>query len=684
MKHIVFNLLIAALVVSCSSGASANNSTPSNTKGICQNQACNFSYALRGGANSLIGIPTGISWGPQAQPIAFDPSLANYLTDSQWQQNRILAAINYWVSQKVNYCHHHVPTWWPAQGSGFYTPGEICSNNGNIYPTNPLTGQESMIRWNYSGIGAESQNAWYQHDGVYGNYVAGLDCSDFSALIYNFGLSQLFTSDVSLQSGQVEPNTAPSMSNFKDNQGLDLVGLPSAGQLVCADGTLATTNGTSNDPLACNNHGGYISVFNNSGQYESQAITDTMLNNLKPGDLVYISGDAAVSKQVTHVVVWTGQKIGQSTLISESQIAPQSDADLVHTNPQLCISTGESATWRAQNNQGNWIIADSHYQGPDFRAFTQCFYRTQVWGVRRVIGASQNMRPQVLSSKINTQSLNFENNPQTKSMMRVNVGGGIGAKVVFDTGSPMLVIESSYVGVNAIKTGVIESYGYISGPTFVGEIFLTPVTYDGNNYLSTNYAPVLVVPDGTFQNPDVNGVMGMGMSNQISTRLYLPYPQNQSFLINRNFTPLFGFAESSVYFGVLNGSVTSFSSYQMEQESCGTSSSLINTYESYISNNVCYNSSNIPVTYTINSSPVTIGALFDTGSTVTDIWTSSCNSFDLGSEAVLPWANNMLISTTSPASCYVSPAGQKSNLGIDVFAGHVVYYNQSNGLFGIK
>lgn len=406
-----------------------------------------------------------------------------------------------------------------------------------------------------------------------------------------------------------------------------------------------------------------------------------MLNALQPGDLLYIAGNAAESALVTHVVLWTGQKIGQSTLIKESQIAPQSDADLVNSNPQLCIKTGANATWRYQNNLGNWIIADSHYQGPDFRAFTQCFYRTQVWGVRRVIGAKQNLRPNIVRTDIKTASVNYERDQATKSMLQINVGGGKYAPVVFDTGSPFTVIESPYLGPNSIPTGLTESFSYLTGPVLDAKVYFAPIIYGNNNYLATNFTPVLVVPAGTFSSPDVGGVLGMGMYNNVSSRLYLPTPQNQGFVINRNPNNLDEFVESSVYFGNLTESTAAFYSYQMATITCP----VLNwgAFESYLGTNQCYASNQIPALYTINSAPMQINALFDTGSTVTDVWQPSCSVFSIESTFVLPWANNMVLKVTTPANCIASGLSPRSNAGIDAFESHIVYYNQTNGIFAI-
>lgn len=69
-------------------------------------------------------------------------------------------------------------------------------------------------------------------------------------------------------------------------------------------------------------------------------------------------------------------------------IAPETDQDVYGVNANECGTIGNPAWWSVANNLGNWIITDSHYQGPDFRASTNCFYRNQVWGVRRVLGAN--------------------------------------------------------------------------------------------------------------------------------------------------------------------------------------------------------------------------------------------------------------------------------------------------------
>lgn len=114
-----------------------------------------------------------------------------------------------------------------------------------------------------------------------------------SNLILNYAYAESihFTSDVSMQAGQSANELAlgPNTTGFIDSAESDILGLYSAGNLVCADGTLAPPRGIANS-TSCNGHGGYISVFDSSGAYVPNSITNSMLNNLQPGDLLYIAG----------------------------------------------------------------------------------------------------------------------------------------------------------------------------------------------------------------------------------------------------------------------------------------------------------------------------------------------------------------------------------------------------------
>lgn len=390
----ILGLSLAFVLASCDSGSRSGANNNSNiVPAFCMQNQDSFTQV-----NTLypfIGTPTGESWGPNLANLPFPSNLSickNYLT---WNQGRVLAATLHWVSQKVNYCHHHVPTWMPTDKDAY----NACESS-----VNELSSPAGIIRWNYSGVSPESNNDWYILDNAkgygVGNYGYGLDCSDYSKLIYAYAESINFTSAVALQAGQstAESGFAPNMPGFRDDTDPDINGDAAAGQLVCADGTVAPRGTITTVTMnGCTGHGGFISVFATNGSYVSNGITDNMLNNLQPGDLLYVAGcgsdeSAAQDKDcnynpsqaVTHVVIWTGEKVGLSSWITNSMLAPETDKDVYGSKHQQCAGQW----WSAANNMGNWIITDSHYQGPDYRAFTNCFYRNQIWGVRRVLVAS--------------------------------------------------------------------------------------------------------------------------------------------------------------------------------------------------------------------------------------------------------------------------------------------------------
>ncbi|MDI1352824.1 MAG: hypothetical protein PSV35_08710, partial [bacterium] len=73
---------------------------------------------------------------------------------------------------------------------------------------------------------------------------------------------------------------------------------------------------------------------------------------------------------VTHVVIWTGKQVGLGAIDNNpAQIAPNG----------LC----PEQSWLP--HIGDWVIIDSHYQGPDYRVITPCFYLNNLWGIRRII-----------------------------------------------------------------------------------------------------------------------------------------------------------------------------------------------------------------------------------------------------------------------------------------------------------
>ena len=390
----------------------ATHILPGPISSSCANNINNFNYELTQTFDSTTIDPMTIeSWGPARNQLLLsssNPNLTgcvttdiNNTTNISWMRQRLLAAENFWIGQKLNYCHHHVPDFaTPAISNG--TPraqiavkdGGYCSNAVNIMPGSRYYGQP--VRWNYSGTGSETQQNWINN-----NYMwYGVDCSDFTSFAYNFSFGFQFNSDTGYQAGQAtggaQDNLLPNTQTAGDTLQIPTYVSPTtdpAGVLVCKDGTVETRSGLATDycgsgpggPVPSNN--GYFSVFLNAQPATTDPtfpvptpsnVTANMLNLLKPGDLIFLgfhpgsssgSGNNP-SSVVTHVVTWTGKKVGYGANdINPSQIAPES----------ICPNN-----WQPQI--GDWVIIDSHYQGPDYRVFTNCFYQNNIWGVRRVIG----------------------------------------------------------------------------------------------------------------------------------------------------------------------------------------------------------------------------------------------------------------------------------------------------------
>lgn len=326
---------------------------------FCQKNTINFDDQLQQNFSS----PRQINgWGPTRAPLQLSPQQLSCLKTAglDWQRQRILAAADYWIKQKLNYCHHYLPN--------FQTPirnrnakanqGGYCSAASNINPNSIYFKQKS--RWNYDGKGVETLDNWIGNAMWY-----GMDCSNYTTFLYNFAFGTVFGSQINDQAGQ-NSNQQPISPN-QQNANLILDNPKAAGRLVCRDNSLE-------DNHSCSSHGGYLSVFDNEGIKHPGSIQSADLASipLQPGDLLFIAASGKNALQplsVTHVVMWTGKRVGYgSNDIAPEQIAPNS----------LCPKE-----WLPKI--GDWVIADSHYQGPDYRILTPCFYLNNLWGVRRVI-----------------------------------------------------------------------------------------------------------------------------------------------------------------------------------------------------------------------------------------------------------------------------------------------------------
>lgn len=327
---------------------------------FCQHNSANFDHELAYPFNSNRFVD---GWGPKPKQLPLPLSLAPCMNDLDWQRKRIVAAADYWIKQKLNYCHHYLPNYITPINQRYrqVNQGGYCSSALDIMPNSVFYDQK--VRWNYTNKGLETKENWINQ-----TMWQGLDCSNYTAFIYNFAFGYRFSSNVKWQSGQRKDG---SQKNLSPNQqsGNNLLDNPrAAGRLVCADNTLEQGH-------SCHGHGGYLSAIDSQGKKHRGSInaSDLAALPLYPGDLLFISAtkkNALNPSLVTHVVMWIGKQVGYGPNdIPPSQIAPNSICPQEIWMPQI----------------GDWVIADSHYQGPDYRVLTPCFYLNNLWGIRRVI-----------------------------------------------------------------------------------------------------------------------------------------------------------------------------------------------------------------------------------------------------------------------------------------------------------
>ncbi len=351
----------------------------------CNSNVANFNYELLQNFDDPTSFTPG--WGPARNPLPLSPAnpdLTNCPTTAgvTWMRQRVIAAAAFWISQKLNYCHHYNPDYaTPANlRDAAGTAGGYCNPAVDTMPGSVYYGQQA--RWNYSGQGSETLSSWVNNNHMW----YGMDCSNTTSFIYNFSfgtnatLGIPFDSKTNYQAGQIfgtsQDNLSPNQQ-VNGNPALTLNNPNAAGLLVCADGT---TDPDPSAPSMCTGHGGYLSGINSSGTFTKSVTVAQVAQVLQPGDLLYIAGtgpdphpnpDGSTS-MVTHVIMWIGKQVGYGPNdINPSLIAP---------NDSPCA---DPSLW--QPKVGDWVIADSHYQGYDYRILISCFYLNDLWGVRRVI-----------------------------------------------------------------------------------------------------------------------------------------------------------------------------------------------------------------------------------------------------------------------------------------------------------
>jgi hypothetical protein len=321
-------------------------------------------------------------------------------------QQRVVDTARYITTLKFNYCHHHIPyEEAPSLQQQNNNDGKHCSGADNIYPGSLTFGKEA--RWNYVVQDGDKVNyTSINDDGIISTSTVpasasdlqslindsetdwqnkgmwyGIDCSDFTLLVYNYALGNRFSPDISEQAGQqlrLSGNSELNVTSVAQDPQYDAFG-----EFLCSNGEIAQKGNCSNGSL--------ISTWLTSKKNE-KAITPNILNQLEPGDLLYIAADKD-SALVTHTVIWSGLKIGGG--------ADDIPAKLIAPNG-ICKLKND---WGPV--AGDWVIMDSTYQGPDLRKYMpDCFYGPSIWAAKRIIniGTSTNQYPY---TSINNVLINY-------------------------------------------------------------------------------------------------------------------------------------------------------------------------------------------------------------------------------------------------------------------------------------
>ncbi|MBN9527891.1 MAG: hypothetical protein J0H82_16905 [Alphaproteobacteria bacterium] len=267
-----------------------------------------------------------LSWGPS--PLVYPTvSIPTGCDPTTWQQKRILAAASLIVQQQFNYCHHYIPAW-DSKGLLFGGQASYCYSG-----TNSSAG---------AGASAVSANQATQ---------MGVDCSNFSAFLYNFAFGGIrFTGDVQSQGGTMAGAAAA------NNYGTAWA--PGTAFARPSNMTALITPGSA--------------VYQ---QYPFQ-----------PGDLLFIGPTEASALQgkISHVVIWTGLRAPDGRYLTVESYGVVNDTPSGKVSAQSPIPNSFLTNSAAATGYSSAYINNS---GPNIRYFEGTFRATNLVHYRRVIGS---------------------------------------------------------------------------------------------------------------------------------------------------------------------------------------------------------------------------------------------------------------------------------------------------------
>lgn len=190
----------------------------------------------------VLNVPTN------TVPVGVDPIL--------WQQQRLMAAANSLLVAGTAYQHLHLPTFDPESVTGPTFPWSKVSSNDESQTSQQLAG------WTDGTVGNP-------YKAYYGKPAPGIDCTDFSAYVYNLALGIQMHSGTSTQ---ITYDTTPSA-------------------------TIADAAGNAITPTFL------MGPHYGEGGLNAPGSLDPIIAQLQPGDLLYMK----VGSSISHVVIWLGE-----------------------------------------------------------------------------------------------------------------------------------------------------------------------------------------------------------------------------------------------------------------------------------------------------------------------------------------------------------------------------------------
>ncbi len=267
-----------------------------------------------------------LSWGPS--PVVYPTvTIPTGCDPTMWQQKRLLASASLIVQQQFNYCHHYIPAW-DSQGLLFAGKASYCYSGSNASPG--------------AGASANSANQATQ---------MGVDCSNFTAFLYNFAFGGIrFTGDVQSQGGTM--TGAASANNYGN------AWAPGTAIARPANMTALITPGSA--------------VYQ---QYPFQ-----------PGDLLFIGPTEADALQgkISHVVMWTGLRAPDGRYLTVESYGVINDTNSGKVSAQSPIPNSFLTNSATATGFSSAYINNS---GPNIRYFEGTFRASNVVHYRRIIGS---------------------------------------------------------------------------------------------------------------------------------------------------------------------------------------------------------------------------------------------------------------------------------------------------------